>query len=715
MPDDLDHYEAYYADKLWNLLPAVYRSEDSAALGANGPLRELVNRIGAQAAILRRSIDRLWEDQSIETCDDWVIPYIADLLATRLVASLDARGQRLDVANTIYYRRRRGTVAILEQIASDITGWDGRIVEFFRRLGRTRHGLDPELGLPAQSDDPAGARALQFAEGLTGMWTHTAIGGWADLRSVYGASKVQSAFDEYFHTADFRLGRGQIGWHNIPRLGVFLWRLKSFGVDYTTPVAVKNCPGYFTFDPTGRQIPLFARSARAFGDAWVSPQEWQLPVPISTPLLHSALSDPGSEPLYAAIDPADGTTLQDNSLGIFTKPGVFYQLVSGSQVTTNPEVAPPHVIMIFPECGEFQALHPPLDGPPFVKYHYGFPSAIGAGPYDRSAARREATPTPVPVQAVPAVGPLDAALTATGATGTVRIDDSLTYTAVKDLSGISAVTILARNGGRPVIRLAGGAKWTFTGAAGGTLVLEGLFVTGCDIVLAGEFDSVTLTCCTLDPGSLDAKTGKIATAVDGQDLAPCHLSITAKIRQLTIDRCLLGPIATSAAGAVENLAINDSIVQALQADKAIDLSSGSVSLTRCTLLGPGHMHRLYASDCILGDVASVENAQDGCVRFSAWSTGSTLPRKYESVEIAPKSPLFASRTFGQPAYAQLIQAVDRQIVSGAVGASISQGAEDGSEMGSYALEKGPIKERSLAIKYEEFMPLGLVPVIVYVT
>ena len=74
--------------------------------------------------MVRRSIDRLWEDQSVETCDSWVIPYIADLLATNLVPSMDARGQRLDVANTIYYRRRKGTVALLEQLAADVTGYE---------------------------------------------------------------------------------------------------------------------------------------------------------------------------------------------------------------------------------------------------------------------------------------------------------------------------------------------------------------------------------------------------------------------------------------------------------------------------------------------------------------------------------------------------------------------------------------------------------------
>src|SRR5207344_2717224 len=121
-----DHYDIYYADKLWALLPAIYRTLDTDQFAASGPLREMVNRIGATAAALRRSADRLWEDQSIETCDDWVIPYIGDLLDTRLVAGLDGRARRLDVAKTVYYRRRKGTVGQLEELASDIAGRDVR-------------------------------------------------------------------------------------------------------------------------------------------------------------------------------------------------------------------------------------------------------------------------------------------------------------------------------------------------------------------------------------------------------------------------------------------------------------------------------------------------------------------------------------------------------------------------------------------------------------
>ena len=392
MRTDADHYEAYYADKLWNLLPAIYRALDTDAFDKNGPLREMVKRIGAQAAILRRSMDRMWEDQSIETCDDWVISYIADLLATNLVASLDARGQRLDVAKTIYYRRRKGTVAILEEIATDITDWSARVVEFFRRLGRTRHNLDPEIGLPSATDDPYGNRKLQLAEGLVGTLTHTGIGGWADLRNSYGASKTNSAFDEYFHTADFRQGRGQVGWYNIPRLGVFLWRLRSFGVGLTTPVEVKDCSGHYTFDPTGREIPLFAAAARDFGDKWVSPAEWQLPAPIGTPLLRADLElpvtpderHPDVQHLYSVVDPTD------RSLAVL----VQGNLIPGDQITTDLQVTDSETFIdtetgqqvtrsiaffIDPETGRLsKRLHAPA-GEVLVTYHYGFSSTIGAG------------------------------------------------------------------------------------------------------------------------------------------------------------------------------------------------------------------------------------------------------------------------------------------------------------------------------------------------
>ena len=814
-----DHYDFYYADKLWKLLPAVYRAQDTDDFNANGPLREMVNRLGAQSAILRRGIDRMWDDQSIETCDDWIIPYIGALLDVNLVSSLDARGQRLDVAKTIYYRRRKGTVAILEEIASDITGWDAKVVEFFRRLGRTRHGLDPPIGLASSGPDVA---SLQLAEGLIGGLTGTGIGGFADLRNACGATKAHSAFDEFFHTADVRQGQGRSGWYGIPRLGVFLWRLLSLPVGPATPVPVLGCPDWYTFDPTGRDIPLFgqARHSNTFGDAWVSPTEAQLPTPISQALLVNDLA---------------------------ATPSVLYPgALSVAQFLASPpevNVLPAASVILRPQRGRFQvsAGSPPLPGEVVASYCYGFPSEIGAGPYDRRVGSLAIT---APAPAVTYSGG-SVALTVLPGGGTVTFADSLTYDGIGDVTVEDALTLRAGIRQRPLIRQPrAGTPVTLTGTPGSSLTLDGAFLSGGDVVLQGSFDAVTLSCCTLDPGSEGAESvsppaAPFALAADGRELVPTRLWIEASITTLTVDRCVLGPIRTRGSGLVETLSISNSVVQSIPtssgaaivpedvkdpvrfeqllqqgtdsvsarlrllspgigallggassppftaspppesdlssllgllnqlisgpsiytaaafarvplsartitllaaanptpelnrallddayklelADAALALADGTVVLSRCTILGEIAVHRLQASECILQQLAQVDDTQDGCVRFTAWAEGSVLPREYESVSIPHSAPLFTSTDFGQPGYCQLLPLADSAILpvttpTGQPQNTISEGATDGSEMGAYARDKNPIREQALLIKFQEYMPAGLVPVSIAVT
>src|SRR5882762_9856925 len=103
-----DRFAQYYAEKLWDWIPEIYRTEDGLAQNP-GVLRAIVELVADQAAIARRSIDRLWEDAQIDTADDWAVPYIGDLVATRLLSALNLQGRRADVAKTIFYRRRAGT------------------------------------------------------------------------------------------------------------------------------------------------------------------------------------------------------------------------------------------------------------------------------------------------------------------------------------------------------------------------------------------------------------------------------------------------------------------------------------------------------------------------------------------------------------------------------------------------------------------------------
>ena len=696
-----DGYTAFYGTKLWKLLPGIYRTLDLP--DGDGPLREVLNRIGGGFADLRRGIDRLSDNQSIETCDDWVIPYIGDLLATRLVSCLDARAQRLDVAKTIYYRRRSGTLGLLEELAADITGRDARAVEFFRRLGRTRHQFDPAIGsVPIYQ--PGEAPGSAVIEGLAGATSGTPAGGFANLRNNYAAHASAGAFDEYAHTADLRRGVQSAGWHNIPHLGVFVCWLYSFPIDAATPVSNGAIPPCFSFDPSGRRIRLFARSNRisdtrisGFGEDWIAPDEWGLPLPIS-------------ETLWAAYP----DRLYPDSCSV--------DLAGGSPPTPRPRAD----VRIHPETGVFSFADPSDKTKPLVNYHFGFSSRIGAGGFDERPLEKIDEP-PVSTSVSGGSG-LDAALAAIAATETVELTDSLTYPGIG--AGLSlpapppppapaVVGIRARSQARPVIRWAsGGATWKITGQ-GGSLVLQGLWLQGADLVLAGTFDLVRLRMMTLDPGTSGSGGAFFETAIDGMALKPTTLWIDGEVQQLIVERCITGPIRSRGRGFVEKLNASDSIIQAIAthapsptvpADPAIEGTSGEVALSRCTVLGPIAVHKLSASECILDEPAIAEDAQHGCIRFSAYAEGSILHAPYRSVKVPPRAPLFRSRRFGDPNYARLYRHADAAIVNPSPDDTILGGARNESEMGAFCRENIPLRKRGLAAKYEEYAPLGIYPV-----
>jgi hypothetical protein len=141
-------------------------------------------------------------------------------------------------------------------------------------------------------------------------------------------------------------------------------------------------------------------------------------------------------------------------------------------------------------------------------------------------------------------------------------------------------------------------------------------------------------------------------------------------------------------------------------ERAIDAPKSDVALIRCTVLGPARVHRLNADGCVLRGEFRAADAQHGCVRFSGWTTGSALPRKFESVELAADARPFASTDFGRPDYAVLSPAADP---------ALREGGEGGTEMGALASAAWPLKRRGLLAKFAEYMPVGLVPVVVDVT
>lgn len=81
-----------------------------------------------------------------------------------------------------------------------------------------------------------------------------------------------------------------------------------------------------------------------------------------------------------------------------------------------------------------------------------------------------------------------------------------------------------------------------------------------------------------------------------------------------------------------------------------------------------------------------------------------MPKQYKCVELESEYELFSSTRFGDSDYARLLSSIDPSIVTG---------AEDGSEMGVFSRDKNPVKEQGLLLQYQEYMPVGLNPVLIY--
>lgn len=666
-----DRFELYFAEKLWEMIPAVYRHEDGTAANP-GVLRALVEVLAEQAAVVRRSHDRLWEDQFIDLCDDWAVPYIADLLGTRLVSALNLRARRVDVAKTIYYRRRKGTPRILEELISDIAGWEGVVVENFRRLARTRHALDP--------------RPAMFSGRISG----TGSGGWADLRKPRVSDLVGWAFDEFHYTPDVRRHNGTRGRHAIPKLSFYLYRVPSYRVKDVTPCAL-SAAGRYTFDPSGRDVALFAPRGRAGHsydwDDWRSLREWELPGPIGCRLLNDFQAKPALIPGALSVSRAGSDFGPDSSgaadLGTWMVPAVEAELI------------------VDPRKGRFLVPEAAGDTRFAVSYHYGFPSEVGAGTYARSYLGPAITD-------VRKSGGGNVTADDQVAVGVLQFDDSATYdVAANPSEGIRGLEIRSANGKRPYVRLS--ASWALAAAAAevgepdAALVIDGLWLGGEEIILSGNYEKVVIRHATLDPGGRDAEDREIATL---------HLVIEGYVEKLEIKSAIVGAIETRGDGLVEQLELEDSIVHAVDDPDglAINLPDAMVQLRRITVLGGVCVKELYASEALVTGNIDVRNVQAGCFRFSAapQSAKDSLPRPYRVfwIPASGSAHYFASRRFGDFGYGQLTEAAPQDL---------REGAENGSEIGAYSSRITPIRSTSLDAKATEYMPFGLVPVYVNVT
>lgn len=717
-------------EQLYGLLPSVYRQAPDQA---NDALRAFLSVLEGEFQALELDIENLYNNWFIETCAEWVIPYIADFLGItdlgkgpRLVPS-----QRRLVANTIGYRRRKGTLATLEQVAQDATGWHVHIVEYAQKLACTQH-----LTCPPSNQ-----------------------GRLVDLREPAALAQINRPFDRLAHTINGQQSASAPAKNgNIPdgmsperylpsSLGLFLWRLQSYLVldvpathvnrDATTGRFLPY--GRFLFDPLGRDTQLFSRS---WGREDITSRTTEETVP--APLNRAAFASDLLE--YAVQTPDNRSTSSryygpDRSLYILVngKPLPQQALASAdlSRWQVPPGVAGQETRLVAVDVVLGRMLF--LPGRPFsrndvveVSYTYGFSADLGAGPYRRKLEPREAwtldvrDKSPVDTLAKALDAWMQYCQTASKPRGTIRILDNGIYTEqdlTLSLPEGSALTIQAAQGARPVLRIAHSLQCQGTEKQA-QLTLNGLLVDGL-VEIMGNL-KLEITHCTLIPGGL-------RTAHDMLPTTPI---------QVSIDHSIVGPIQILQGHGT--LLIQDSIIDHKPArarpnrnrlpehEVVYALSTCSpehetgvvATLARTTIFGQIRLQELaVARDVIFTAPVFVRRREKGIVSFSYVPPGSQTPaRKHclpdqaatatvASAETAngPEqsiAPIFSSSHCGDPGYAQLDNACAYQI---------RRGAEDGMEMGAFHDLLQAQRLDSLNACVDEFFPFGSVLDIHYLT
>lgn len=596
---------SFDAKRMYELLPAIYRLRDA---DRGEPLQALLAVIADQVGVLEEDLAQLYDDQFIETCAEWVVPYIGDLIGYRALHNVVPKigNQRAEVAHTIGFRRRKGTAAMLEQLARDVTGWNARAVEFFQLLGWTQ--WTPNHIRPNSCYAP-------------------------DLRQWKALENIDGPFDTVAHTVDVRHVATGTGKYNIPNIGIFLWRLTAYPL--TGSPAFQLDSRRFLFHPLGYDEPLFTKPVTEDEVTHLA-EPVNVPAPISRRVLDAYLS------LYYG----DGQS-------IFLHGVTDLSQIVVCDLTGWVHTPPAGQIAIDPVLGRI-AFADAQTAPPRVTFHYGFSADMSGGEYDRAATFDDLLQ---PVEKVPAPhATIQDALNAVFGGGAVEISDSGRYAETPGITvnAGARVELRAANEHRPTLVL--GGDLLINGAADAEVTLNGLLISGGVLRVTGSLRRLRLRHCTLVPGSspsLIADLPDVTIEIDRCIIGALRVSEGAHV--LIADSIVDATDVTAAAFAAAD---------------GTD-AGGALQIVNSTVIGTVHTRELElaSNTMFMADVRSVKK-QAGCVRFSYLPLTSVVPRRYrcqaaDAAQALRVRPQFTSLRYGDPGYGQLAQRTAVEIRAGA--------------------------------------------------
>ncbi len=726
-------------DRLYDLLPAVYRLRDAQH---GEPLRALLQVIAEQVGVVQDDIDRLYANWFIETCDDWVVPYIGDLVGEPPAVALGDLGSlalaenhrrlraaspRRQVAGAIGRRRRKGTPAVLEELTTDLSGWPARVVESFRLLRVHMAVNHPHLGR---------GRTVDFSD-------------------MAALDRLGGPFDAVARTLDV----AEISSHhtrsrwNIPAVAVFAWRLRPLSRTQAEAYCIDRARQRYTFSVLGNDAPLMIGPLPE-PDVTHIAEEANLPGFITRRALHGRAPE-----IYG---PGRSLRIWRDSLA---GPVPVHDIVAAdlSRWAYHPRF---HEVAVDPELGRiaFSTRNEPERGV-WVSFNEGFPDEMGGGEYPRQ-------PTPRGQRAYYSVGQgghhakvmdavaafqADSAAGRTAQGALIEIIDGEVYQEriEIELAPGDRLELRAADGVRPVIRLLDlyanrpdqmrvrgiperEASHGPCDPAPSRLVLDGLLITGRSVQVVGAVGEVVVRHCTLVPGwSLDHD----CQPAHGSE-ASIHLDDTTS--RLQVERSIVGSILVDLSEVTEEplqIGLTDSILDATGTESdALSAPEGRhahalLTAARTTIFGRVLTHAVVlAENTIFAGEVRVARRQLGCLRYCSVPAGSRTPRRHRcqpdlveaaavrlaeatgllaagkdtliAGEILRVEPQFDSTRYGTPTYARLAFVSATEIM---------RGADDGGEVGAYHDLFQPQREDAVRGALEEFTPAGMTAGILFAT
>ena len=474
------------------------------------------------------------------------------------------------------------------------------------------------------------------------------------------------------HTVDVRRinSHRTIGRYNIPSVGVFVWRLKSYSVTRSRPHCEENVhPNCYTFSLLGQDAPLFNRP-EAETDASHIAEEANVPVPI-----RRLAFEKHPERYYGA----------GKSFAIWTEGWAGFDSTQPVPIEaivpadlSDWQYAPPlKHIAVDPVLGRFAF---PLDQDQLPKkgvrvtYQYGFSADLGGGEYARpilDPSPREVETLILKIRRIRFSKPSSRNLSRWRRRDFPRLRDAISQwqeekpqDAVIEItdSGVyvepinlqlnadQTLQLRAADGARPIIRM---LDWqtdlpdalTVTMCRGSRFTLDGLLVTGRGAQFHGpERDQpgdprdpicgaeILIRHCTFVPGwGLECDCTPVR---DGEPSLELY-NIRANVR---IEHSILGAIQVHEDEVQTDpipVSISDSIVDATAPDKeaigapGYAVAHAVLTMLRCTVFGIVDVHAVaLAENCIFNNCLNVARRQLGCMRFCHVPYGCRTPRRY---------------------------------------------------------------------------------------